>query len=47
MAGKAVKVLDLLQHAADLGHPDALYALAHLSLVSFSSSRSDTTLTII
>lgn len=41
LTGKAVKVLDLLQHAADLGHTDALYTLAHLALVSlivFSNS---------
>lgn len=31
--GKAVKVLDLLQHAAELGHQDALYTLARISLV--------------
>ena len=31
--GKAVKVIDLLQHAADLGHNDALYTLAQVSLV--------------
>ena len=31
--GRAVKVLDLLQHASDLGHLDALYTLAHISLV--------------
>ncbi|KAI0359680.1 HCP-like protein [Trametes cingulata] len=30
--GKAVKVLDLLQHAADLGNTDALYTLGQLSL---------------
>lgn len=30
---KAVKVIDLLQHAADLGHTDALYALSQLYLV--------------
>lgn len=30
---RAVKVLDLLQHASDLGHSDALYTLAHISLV--------------
>ncbi|KAH9922080.1 HCP-like protein [Fomitopsis serialis] len=30
--GKAVKVIDLLQHAADLGHTDALYTLAQISL---------------
>ena len=34
--GKAVKVIDLLQHAADLGHMDALYTLAQVSLVSVS-----------
>lgn len=32
--GKAVKVIDLLQHAADLGHTDALYTLGQVSLVS-------------
>lgn len=31
--GKAIKVLDLLQHAAELGHEDALYTLARISLV--------------
>ncbi|KIP02284.1 hypothetical protein PHLGIDRAFT_79348 [Phlebiopsis gigantea 11061_1 CR5-6] len=30
--GKAVKVLDLLHHAAELGHTDALYALSQLHL---------------
>ncbi|KAI0365575.1 HCP-like protein [Pilatotrama ljubarskyi] len=30
--GKAVKVIDLLQHAADLGNTDALYTLGQLSL---------------
>ena len=34
MHSKAVKVLDLLQHAAELGHSDALYTLARVSLVS-------------
>jgi SEL1 protein len=34
LSRKAVKVLDLLQHAADLGHNDALYTLAHISLVN-------------
>lgn len=34
LAEKAMKVLDLLQHAADLGHTDALSTLARLSLVS-------------
>lgn len=33
LQGKAVKVLDLLQHAADLGNTDALYTLAQISLV--------------
>ncbi|KAI0079287.1 HCP-like protein [Panus rudis PR-1116 ss-1] len=32
LLGKAVKVIDLLQHAADLGHTDALYTLARISL---------------
>ena len=31
--GKAVKVLDLLHHAAELGHTDALYTLGQVSLV--------------
>ncbi|KAF7315131.1 Ubiquitin-protein ligase [Mycena indigotica] len=30
--GKAVKVIDLLQHSAELGNTDALYTLAHISL---------------
>ena len=34
--GKAVKVLDLLHHAAELGHTDALYALSQLHLVRVS-----------
>ncbi|OCH89879.1 HCP-like protein [Obba rivulosa] len=29
---KAIKVVDLLQHAADLGHTDALYTLGQVSL---------------
>ncbi|KAI0332950.1 HCP-like protein [Cubamyces sp. BRFM 1775] len=32
LQGKAVKVVDLLQHAADLGNTDALYTLGHLAL---------------
>lgn len=32
--GKAVKVIDLLQHAAELGHSDAMYTLGQISLVS-------------
>lgn len=35
--GKAVKVIDLLQHAAELGHTDALYTLGQVSLVSLTS----------
>lgn len=34
MRGKAVKVVDLLQHAAELGNTDALYTLGQLALVS-------------
>ncbi|KAH7883181.1 hypothetical protein F5I97DRAFT_1902756 [Phlebopus sp. FC_14] len=30
--GKAIKVIDLLQHSADLGNMEALYTLAHISL---------------
>ncbi|KAJ7188635.1 hypothetical protein C8R46DRAFT_1055361 [Mycena filopes] len=30
--GKAIKVIDLLQHSAELGNSDALYTLAHISL---------------
>lgn len=33
MRGKAIKVVDLLQHSAELGHLDALYTLAQISLV--------------
>ncbi|TCD60621.1 ERAD-associated protein [Steccherinum ochraceum] len=32
MTGRAVKVIDLLQHAAELGNADALYTLAQISL---------------
>lgn len=32
----AIKVMDLLQHAADLGHSDALYTLGKISLVFLS-----------
>jgi SEL1 protein len=35
LRGKAIKVIDLLQHSAELGHLDALYTLARVSLVSF------------
>lgn len=30
---KSVKVVDLLQHSAELGNTDALYTLAQISLV--------------
>jgi hypothetical protein len=33
MRGKAIKVVDLLQHSAELGHLDALYTLAQILLV--------------
>ncbi|KAI0002186.1 HCP-like protein [Russula compacta] len=33
MNGRAIKVIDLLQHAADLGHLDALFALGKISLL--------------
>ncbi|KAI5123803.1 hypothetical protein M0805_009098 [Coniferiporia weirii] len=36
MQGKAVKVVDLLEHAAELGHMDALYKLGHVSLFHLS-----------
>ena len=32
---KAIKVMDLLQHSADLGNKDALYTIAMVSLVRF------------
>jgi SEL1 protein len=33
LRGKAIKVLDLLQYAAELGNLDALFTLGHISLV--------------
>ncbi len=33
LRGKAIKVLDLLQHSAELGNTDALYTLAQLYMV--------------
>jgi SEL1 protein len=33
--GKAIKVKDLLQHSAELGNEEALYKLAHISLVCY------------
>jgi hypothetical protein len=38
LKGRAIKVMDLLQHAADLGHLDALFVLGKLSLVLLSLS---------
>ena len=35
LRGKAIKVVDLLQHSAELGNMDALYTLAQISLVIF------------
>lgn len=34
MTRRAIKVVDLLQHAADLGNMDALYTLGRITLVS-------------
>lgn len=34
MRGKAVKVVDLLEHSAELGNSDALFTLAQISLVN-------------
>jgi hypothetical protein len=33
LRGRAIKVMDLLQHAADLGHLDAFFTLGKISLV--------------
>jgi SEL1 protein len=33
LRGKAIKVIDLLQHSAELGNSDALFTLAKISLV--------------
>lgn len=45
--GKAVKVLDLLEHAAELGHSDALYMLAKISLVRLHFVRANSPIIII
>jgi SEL1 protein len=37
LRGKAIKVIDLLQHSAELGNMDALFTLAQVSLVSLPS----------
>ena len=34
LRGRAIKVVDLLQHASELGNTDALYTLGKISLVS-------------
>ena len=34
--GKAIKVVDLLEHSAELGNMDAIYTLAHIYLVRTS-----------
>ena len=36
LSSKAVKAVDLLEHAIELGHVEAMYKLAQISLVSFS-----------
>jgi len=36
---KAIKVVDLLQHSAELGNTDALFVLAQISLVRNHSTR--------
>lgn len=41
LAGRAIKVIDLLQHAAELGNTDALYTLAQISLVCFIQEKVD------
>ena len=35
LSGRAIKVMDLLQHAADLGHLDAFFTLGKISLVIY------------
>jgi len=39
MQRKAIKVIDLLQLSAELGNPEALFALAHVSLVRMITPR--------
>jgi len=36
---KAIKVVDLLQHSAELGNTDALYTLAKISLVRHNETK--------
>lgn len=38
MLRRSIKVVDLLQHSADLGNMDALYTLAHISLVRLTTA---------
>lgn len=42
MRGKAIKVVDLLQHSAELGNLDALFTLGYISLVGLDSTCSKT-----
>lgn len=39
MHRKSIKVVDLLQHSAEMGNNDALYTLARISLVRLCQSR--------
>ncbi|KAL5483221.1 HRD3 [Sanghuangporus weigelae] len=43
LRGKAVKIVDLLEHAVELGHMDALYKLAQVSLFHLFPLLHDTT----
>lgn len=38
MRGRGIKIIDLLEHAVELGNIEALYTLGRVSLVSFRSS---------
>lgn len=46
MRGKAIKVLDLLQHSAELGNTDALFTLAKVSLVRAFRVQGDSRITL-
>lgn len=41
LRGKAIKVIDLLQHSTELGNMDALFTLAHVSLVRVCTRHSN------
>ncbi|KAK0460933.1 uncharacterized protein EV420DRAFT_1619466 [Desarmillaria tabescens] len=45
MHRKAIKVVDLLQHSAELGNMDALYTLAQISLLAYDSYTTHASLT--